>query len=109
MSVVLVRLPLSFAASEVIQSNWNLKRYLDRGRYFRAASESAANDESADVDPNNRYASVSKMAVSVDSTIQSNFFWVFMELLHSLNGVLTHMTNWSHGCICHSCGVREVG
>ena len=95
-------------APEVIRKHWNLQSFLDRGKFFRSATAADMNDNESDFDHESRYTSVSKMATLVDSAIQSNFVWAFIELLHSLNSVLTSMTDWAHGCPCHGRAVRQV-
>jgi hypothetical protein len=98
----------------LIRSTWNLARYLDRGLGAPSAAELAAATAAAaaapaDVADNDRqYIDVGTVAASVDDAIKSDFFWSFLHLVNTLNGILTHLSAWSQSCNCHSSRVKEV-
>ena len=103
--------PIHFSTAQpkVIRGCWDLAKYLDRGQGRDEAAGDMVDDAAAvsNID-GGKYESASKMAQAVDSSINDTYFWSFIQLLDSLNSVMTHMSAWCQGCHCHSPSAREV-
>ena len=98
--------------SQVIRGSWDLAKLLDRAddRAGPAAMGGIDGDNDADArdNINTGYVAASKMAQSVNTSINSHMFWASIKLVNCLNTVLTHMSNWCSSCPCHSIAKREV-